>query len=272
MSLTLLALLACYPGTAALAPGGEGDCADGTDDDGDGLIDCEDGDCAADAACYESDCGDGVDNDADSLADCLDEDCWGAGVCPVVQSRVLGGEMWHEKTLRTHHQYFSINTTRRDLFSKTSVQLSAVHGTAQIWTPTAATWQECSWAFDSGVFTRRVNRNSTTYAGFAIIDSSQRTVENLYRANFVVDSGCPLSTSAMLLPASLRTSDSAVYAGDALRYHGLIYGHSATTYWSGDWSDGAGSSFIASDKERWFTQPLSSGGTWTFGYEPGAAR
>ena len=55
------------------------DCTDGADNDADGLLDCEDDDCAADPACLEQDCADGVDNDGDGRQDCADEDCWGNG-------------------------------------------------------------------------------------------------------------------------------------------------------------------------------------------------
>jgi Tol biopolymer transport system component len=57
-------------------------CTDGIDNDGDGLIDCDDSeDCSDDPACTEppSDpeiCDDGIDNDGDGLTDCLDRlDC-----------------------------------------------------------------------------------------------------------------------------------------------------------------------------------------------------
>ena len=82
-------------------------CDNGVDDDCDGLIDCEDGDCAGDSACptcgdgncdpgedpcncpsdcgsppaTESNCNDGVDNDCDGLVDCLDDDCTGDAAC-----------------------------------------------------------------------------------------------------------------------------------------------------------------------------------------------
>ena len=52
-------------------PTTELDCADGVDNDQDGLTDCEDGDCA----CIETDCGDGIDDDSDGLLDCEDDDC-----------------------------------------------------------------------------------------------------------------------------------------------------------------------------------------------------
>lgn len=59
----------------------EEDCATEGDEDGDGLADCEDSDCATYATCYESDCGDQLDQDADGLVDCWDEDCAEASEC-----------------------------------------------------------------------------------------------------------------------------------------------------------------------------------------------
>jgi subtilisin-like proprotein convertase family protein len=59
-------------------------CGDGTDDDGDGLIDCEDPDCASDPRCeglLESDCSNGTDDDGDGLIDCADDDCDARGPC-----------------------------------------------------------------------------------------------------------------------------------------------------------------------------------------------
>ncbi len=56
----------------------EDDCTDGADNDGDGLIDCEDDDCVD--ACME-DCSDKVDNDGDGLVDCDDDECVGDLAC-----------------------------------------------------------------------------------------------------------------------------------------------------------------------------------------------
>ena len=68
-------------------------CDDLADDDGDGLIDCNDTDCAAHPLCTGREtgreiCDDGVDNDGDLLADCDDNDCivwlgpcWSPEVC-----------------------------------------------------------------------------------------------------------------------------------------------------------------------------------------------
>ncbi len=60
----------------------DGDCSDGLDNDGDGLIDCADDDCNEefqDDGYYcqnlETDCADGFDNDVNGLIDCLDPYC-----------------------------------------------------------------------------------------------------------------------------------------------------------------------------------------------------
>jgi hypothetical protein len=70
-------------------------CLDGDDGDGDGLLDCEDPDCAA--FCIENTkarCMDGVDNDQDGLTDCRDDECQKPGLCcPEVPSvEELGAE------------------------------------------------------------------------------------------------------------------------------------------------------------------------------------
>lgn len=50
-------------------------CHNGVDDDGDGIIDCNDSDCQAECASAEGSCSDGLDGDHDGLIDCLDPDC-----------------------------------------------------------------------------------------------------------------------------------------------------------------------------------------------------
>ncbi len=57
-------------------------CREGLDEDGDGLTDCQDPDCASDAACLpEGSCHDGLDEDGDGLTDCADLDCLGDPAC-----------------------------------------------------------------------------------------------------------------------------------------------------------------------------------------------
>lgn len=60
----------------------EAACTDGLDDDGDGLTDCADPGCALDPMCTpEADCGNGLDDDSDGAADCADFGCDGTAGC-----------------------------------------------------------------------------------------------------------------------------------------------------------------------------------------------
>lgn len=98
-----VALLASFVATAQVDR--ETNCTDGIDDDGDGVIDCEDADCAEDPACKtpegeatpgestepsapppppvarETICDDRIDNDGDSVTDCADSDCYDHPAC-----------------------------------------------------------------------------------------------------------------------------------------------------------------------------------------------
>ena len=59
-------------------------CSNGLDDDGDGLFDCDDPDCADSPDCKtepETICNNGLDDDGDGLFDCDDSDCADSGYC-----------------------------------------------------------------------------------------------------------------------------------------------------------------------------------------------
>ena len=60
---------------------GEVRCGDNLDDDGDGAVDCADGDCASHRACRERSCSDGLDNDGDGAVDCKDSECIDQPAC-----------------------------------------------------------------------------------------------------------------------------------------------------------------------------------------------
>ena len=68
---------------SVLAASQETKCADGRDDDGDGMIDCADADCVKTDICKpdgepentEARCSDWVDNDSNGATDCDDQDC-----------------------------------------------------------------------------------------------------------------------------------------------------------------------------------------------------
>ncbi|NOY25781.1 MAG: hypothetical protein GXP62_07890, partial [Oligoflexia bacterium] len=75
-------LVDCDDSDCALAEGCyELDCTDGLDDDGDGFIDCLDGDCYRREGCIEDICDDKIDNDGDGGIDCLDVDCYASRAC-----------------------------------------------------------------------------------------------------------------------------------------------------------------------------------------------
>ena len=63
----------------------EASCTDGVDDNGDGLVDCDDPTCSIDPTCGGSnvpeDCYTTGDEDNDGLADCDDSDCSGEQIC-----------------------------------------------------------------------------------------------------------------------------------------------------------------------------------------------
>ncbi len=74
----------CLEAGACLAAPAER-CADGIDNDGNGLADCDDPDCSATSTCLPPPveiCGDGFDNDGNGLADCADPKCQNGSTCP----------------------------------------------------------------------------------------------------------------------------------------------------------------------------------------------
>ncbi|MFT5587187.1 MAG: hypothetical protein ACI9VR_004795 [Cognaticolwellia sp.] len=86
--LLILALTACTgQGEGEIDPDlPERACADGVDNDQDGLTDCADDDCDGDAVCDKDEgepeiCDDGLDNDLDGQADCDDSDCADVAPC-----------------------------------------------------------------------------------------------------------------------------------------------------------------------------------------------
>ena len=69
-------------------------CNDGADNDGDGMIDCADANCAMEPNCLpETVCDDGLDNDLDTLVDCLDMDCDGVGICEFGNETTCGDDL-----------------------------------------------------------------------------------------------------------------------------------------------------------------------------------
>jgi hypothetical protein len=64
-------------------------CDDGMDNDGDGLVDCKDPDCAQAPECRPREiCGNCIDDDGDGLVDYEDPDCCAGGPMPVTLGRL----------------------------------------------------------------------------------------------------------------------------------------------------------------------------------------
>ncbi len=59
----------------------ESNCGNATDDDGDGLIDCDDPDCYNSNNCLFEICDNGIDDDGDGLIDCSDSECYSLDEC-----------------------------------------------------------------------------------------------------------------------------------------------------------------------------------------------
>lgn len=88
------------PFTLSLSCGGntqvyDEDCTNLIDDNGDGLVDCQDADCAMHEACLPDkqggeQCANGLDDDGDGFADCQDPDC---GTHPACVPEESGGEI-----------------------------------------------------------------------------------------------------------------------------------------------------------------------------------
>jgi hypothetical protein len=92
--------LPTFKGTVPVMSGGGGGttpptpvesiCNDGIDNDGDGLIDCDDPDCAGRSYCQilPEICNDGIDNDKNGLIDCADPACFGNSYCDSLPEEV----------------------------------------------------------------------------------------------------------------------------------------------------------------------------------------
>ncbi len=72
-------LVDCAGDPSCAIPTTETSCTNGVDDDLDGAIDCDDSDCVLNPACnippVETSCTNGVDDDQDGATDCADSDC-----------------------------------------------------------------------------------------------------------------------------------------------------------------------------------------------------
>ncbi|MBK9644754.1 MAG: hypothetical protein IPO67_06325 [Deltaproteobacteria bacterium] len=246
--------LDCDDADPLIFPGAEESCGDGQDNDCDGLLDCEDGQCAASASCGEIDCEDGLDNDEDGLADCDDEDCWTS--CPTarVVSRVTAGNLSGAVDIvRTgvdtsyYTSFVSMETNERMSEEAGLLIARSVEGSARVymsgatftclfnvdtasasflWTQTRTSQR--SWTFDS-------SRGNWSFQGSEENTTSSSAAGDIVRTGLTVSEGCPLPIES-LLPTQLGRG-ARVPGVDVTWYAGSIDGSNVSTvssYASGD--------------------------------------
>jgi hypothetical protein len=178
------------------------DCDNGADDDEDGLIDCEDGDCADDAACSEAGhCTDGLDNDDDGDTDCADGECWATCRALPHSARATDGrmELVHRRAW-SHWDivYASMGGVANGTFhtSANSARAYSVTGWLYVFPSTWASSPiaHCRWS---------VAQASLTYSGRGSDDgmADSYTLHPAQRSGFAIEEGCGWVTSGFL-PAS----------------------------------------------------------------------
>lgn len=167
------------------------DCASGGDEDGDGLADCEDGDCAAHPSCVEV-CTGGVDEDNDGATDCLDDECW-ADCAVTVRSRVTSG------VLDLH--YRASNSSAFSPFSGFRYEGSAWSLSGSVSLVGSFGTVACGWRVPSVAFSRSwlVYWSSTSGTSTVLQNSTQSVAP--YSAS--LSGGCSLPVEASVLPPAL---------------------------------------------------------------------
>jgi len=120
-------------------------CADGGDDDCDGLIDCADPDCAMAARCAPGPeiCGDCIDNDGDELVDYEDADCCGEEIVLGINRMMLRptANVVRQDKLRLTTTYSRVTPPNFDPRSQdTTLQISDRFGQLFCATVTADHW------------------------------------------------------------------------------------------------------------------------------------
>ena len=166
----------CDDTSADVSPDEAEICGSNIDEDCDGLVSCEDGDCMAD--CIE-DCEDGTDNDEDGLVDCEDDDCMVALVCGSVVVQRWGG------TYRV--SFDSKRFTPLDRLTATIVA-DSMSGVVQTVSDSGAVLNSCSWSLQETRF--EVSSSANTF-WIGSLDAPTRS-------GFTIDSGCRFSDSEFL--------------------------------------------------------------------------
>lgn len=231
----------------------ESDCADGSDNDDDHLVDCEDGDCVS--SCTE-DCSDGSDDDDDGLTDCADDDCWGDSACSeaaalpsgtLIHSRVLSGGSF---SFWDSWLYRGDDYARRELIDAGFIGRD-IHGSFRVRLPYATASTSCTWSLQSATW----SLTTDGYGGTGMADWSGQ--ESIRRWGLQVSDGCPLNNQ-QFLPTAPQIGDGAVLADGVRWYQGAVTSSSRQGTWEVDSFDS-----MHSHKRRWQLSALHTGETYT---------
>ncbi len=205
-------------------PGVSEDCANGHDDDCDGLLDCEDDGCAMSRDCGELDCADGLDDEGDGYADCKDDECWGDTACPgVVASHVLlvGYGMYavSENDFWSRSSCGSVTHTMRGESTNFALRVERVEGSARVHLPGEEDARLCAWGVDEVTFRRgrtfrRTNRTADTSSTWA----------TSARDGFWITGSCGLTGSGFLPELDIFLDDWSAWYDGADWYNRERYG------------------------------------------------
>lgn len=250
----------CSPATC-----GE-NCRNGVDDDGDGLVDCEDGQCWVGDNCRE-DCASVGDEDDDGLSNCEDDDCIGTSYCDQILVRVRGGEVQGEWGFSQRHFADSFTGTY-SRGSQWALHARSVYGTiAHVVVSelqTSCQWQVRSVDASGGSF----ESVSSWFSGGPWIDPAERFLAD-------AEPGCPWRLSEYL-PVYLQAvgrkpilgwaNGSASWGTEQPRWYVPAWSTSTlhTSYFTTAHSGGDGSPKFFSQWARstWSGTGLLAGGSW----------
>ena len=166
----------CDDAAALVSPSATESCENGSDDDCDGLADCEDGDCAG-PICGELTCDDGLDDDSDGREDCLDDDCWGTVSCQGhLRTTINAGA--------TGHTVYEYNAIMGGSFARPAIY--GISGQFSARASVSGSWKGCTWSLD----TLRGGFSNYTWVGSHSWTPS--------RDGFTIAGSCGTSGSAFL--------------------------------------------------------------------------
>ena len=179
----------CDDEDGTVSPGADEQCDTEVDEDCDGLVGCEDGDCADDPACGEAEsCANGDDDDGDGLTDCDDDDCWGTEDCDDVSVALLsvGGlgalNEWRLRHVDGEQVYLNVYA---------AIYATNVSGTMSIG------GRSCTWKVDTSQVSGSFSSTYGSTVGFWTDE---------WRLGFSTSGGCASATTYMLPPLQYLTT------------------------------------------------------------------